>query len=78
MSTSINDGGPAFPRTGAESHTSPQPGMSLRDWFAGQASVGLLASPSTKITASSQELAEACYEFADAMLAARERKGGES
>lgn len=47
-------------------------GMSLRDWFAGQA---LAASDWTsgggEITAS--KYSAACYEFADAMLAEREK-----
>lgn len=36
-----NDGGPAFPQIG---RMFPVSGMSLRDWFAGQALSGLLAS----------------------------------
>ena len=35
MST-INDGGPAFPRHAYDGHD----GMTLRDWFAGQALAG--------------------------------------
>lgn len=42
MSTPINDGGPAFPRNGMVYPNGqieyPTEGMSLRDWFAGQAS----------------------------------------
>lgn len=39
-----NDGGPAFPVTFEHSEaTSEKPGMSLRDYFAGQALAGLLA-----------------------------------
>jgi len=48
----VNDGGPAFP-FGQVSETTGQPingffnpGMSLRDWFAGQALSGLMANPS--------------------------------
>jgi len=37
----INDGGQAFP---CASNNFDSPGMSLRDWFAGQALQGLLAS----------------------------------
>lgn len=53
------------------------PGMSLRDWFAGQALVGLLAASGTLRApkGSSDVLCEAMaiasYEFADAMLTAR-------
>lgn len=40
--TAPNDGGPAFPQI--DSFTDPlRRGMSLRDWFAGQALAGLLA-----------------------------------
>lgn len=40
MSTT-NDGGPAFPVPG---NPATQPGMSLRDWFAGQAMAAMVAS----------------------------------
>lgn len=39
MSQPIDDGGPAFPRTGTDGTIQPQSGMTLRDWFAGQESV---------------------------------------
>jgi hypothetical protein len=39
-----NDGGQAFPIAYPESHSIKVSGMSLRDWFAGQALAGLLAS----------------------------------
>jgi hypothetical protein len=44
MSTPINDGGPAFPMTGEECHNLrySQPGMTLRDYFAGQALAGFV------------------------------------
>lgn len=38
----MNDGGPAFPTEKWEC-VETIPGMSLRDWFAGQAVIGLLA-----------------------------------
>lgn len=46
-------------------------GMTLRDWFAGQALIGLTGSP--------HRAAEAAYEYADAMLEARSKPadGGE-
>jgi len=49
-------------------------GMTLRDWFAGQAIAGLLASPTTRRDATPKDLAEAAYLTAYAMLAAREVK----
>lgn len=63
----INDGGPAFPtRYHEDMH-----GMTLRDWFAGQALAGLVTDYSTK---EAKLLARHCYEYADAMLEAREVK----
>lgn len=41
MSNPIDDGGPAFPNN--DSHGCAYTGMTLRDWFAGQALPGLLA-----------------------------------
>jgi hypothetical protein len=75
-----NDGGPAFPRpnlqqageVNAENDMCYREwgaeGMSLRDWFAGQALQGMCAAnPKT----SSVELAAFCYAMAGAMLAER-------
>ena len=65
----INDGGTAFPSiTG--------PGMTLRDWFAGQAMQGFLTNelPSgiaSELTGESR-LSKAAYLVADAMIAARD------
>jgi hypothetical protein len=60
------DGGPAFP---AESFAAQQcPGMTLRDWFAGQALASFV--PDT-----AQNKAEAAYAIADAMLAERAKFG---
>lgn len=65
--TCIHDGGPAFPPFhDPQSHAS---GMTLRDWFAGQALVGLLAHPSDENPA---DMPYAAYKLADAMLKARE------
>ena len=71
MSTPINDGGPAFPDDRS------QVGMTLRDYLAAQALAGQLAfSPSDPFKKYHQpeEVAAACFRFADAMLAAREGK----
>lgn len=47
------------------------PGMSLRDWFAGQALAGMFAcGPGSHLSFS--EASEAAYNYADAMIAARE------
>jgi hypothetical protein len=48
-------------------------GGELRDWFAGQALVGWLADGSAT---NCEEVAAEAYAFADAMLAARQQKGG--
>jgi len=66
-----NDGGPAFPR-GDPTHGGDH-GMSLRDWFAGQALAGLLANPKLDEIAPVEEMpksiAKCAYEASDAMLA---------
>jgi hypothetical protein len=70
----INDGGPAFPKQSADGEW--YEGMSLRDWFAGQALVGLLASghPSYNLADTDQNAQYAAfraYVMAEEMLAAR-------
>ncbi len=73
----IKDGGCAFPFV--DGFNQPSPGMTLRDYFAAKALVGIchfwvqartevstIADPNPKI------VAEMAYEFADAMLEARE------
>jgi hypothetical protein len=67
MST-INDGGSAFPRHAYDGHY----GMTLRDWFAGQALAGLIADQSRD--GSADDRARYAYAYADAMLRAREVK----
>ena len=73
MSTPINDGGPAFPYR--ETENSGQYwhhyGMTLRDYFAGQALAGVLSDWHPTAT---RQTASQAYEIADAMLAAREAK----
>jgi hypothetical protein len=63
-------GGAAFPRALVPGQDNGEPGMTLRDWFAGQALAGLMADPGTFDTPH-KRLAESCYGMADAMLAAR-------
>jgi len=70
--SSHSDGGPAFPGKGTEKdpRTSAdrevdEPGMSLRDWFAGQALAIIF--PEIKV------VARASYEIADAMLKERNK-----
>lgn len=80
------DGGPAFPtrsNVGANDFIS---GMTLRDWFAGQALAGIMANPERwrdiqrlydkgKMTYddASKSNATKAYSIADAMIAEREK-----
>jgi len=75
MST-INDGGPAFPFQCQGPTTAPEIyyGMSLRDWFAGQALAGILAADSSTQSIGFVEAADLALGYADAMLKAREEK----
>jgi hypothetical protein len=59
-------GGPAFPAPAGVSHITEQ-GMTLRDYFASKAMEGLIANNSTN----AQEIAQAAYIVADAMLERR-------
>ena len=69
---SINDGGPAFPFQDGYGRVS---GMTLRDWFAGQALAGVTSSVNDEISVGQVEgIAEIAYALADAMLRAREVK----
>jgi hypothetical protein len=68
--TTIDDGGPAFPRP----MVAAAPGMTLRDWFAGQALAGLLACGEAHDEHTDSVTAGAAYKMADAMLKAREVK----
>lgn len=85
----MKDGGPVFPEafvydesvgmaggfvTATEAGAAP--GMTLRDWFAGQAVVAI---PHIECGSDldNDELAEAAYRIADKMLAAREEGGGD-
>lgn len=86
MSTK-QDGGPAFPQHGwtkdpeiLKRMQESGMGMTLRDWFAGQAMSGAISSDRWYIyftcgndnpDASALELAKASYRVADAMLKAR-------
>ena len=81
-----NDGGPAFPTAielGESYAKVIQPGMSLRDWFAGQALAGDMAAQGDVLGEWLNDVndehinyrAVFFYRFADAMIAAREKGG---
>lgn len=76
MSDPRKDGGQAFPLDVANQvfEGNYQPGMSLRDYFAGQAMIGLSMNWGITRVDSIQfpKAAASCYEAADAMLRARE------
>ena len=87
MSTPINDGGAAFPslQKVREDHPDGQlhwiqaGGMTLRDYFAGQALAGMCAGITRFhseipdiIVNRPNDLSEIAFVYADAMLAARE------
>jgi len=70
-----NDGGPAFPSE--QGHTpfgtwnqTYESGMTLRDWFAGQALIGIATNPGGLDT-DTGEWASLAYHVADKMLAER-------
>lgn len=76
-----NDGGPAFPYVaegGQNNGCSPEleHGMSLRDWFAGQAMAAIIGKiPFEEFPedfSPYKKTAIGAYDYADAMLAARE------
>lgn len=79
------DGGPAFPRPAStDEHSQPcnvfveQAGMSLRDWFAGQALAGISGHLRGALKKENETTHQAdarwAYRQADAMLAERDRK----
>ena len=62
---------PAFPMAVPENWDSIQDGMTLRDYFAGQALQGLIARSSGIRVADADIMARGCYAYANAMLAER-------
>ncbi len=63
---SDKDGGPAFPET----ENYGRSGMTLRDWFAGQAVVGMRANPANELAA---HVSSWAYAIADSMLKERQK-----
>jgi hypothetical protein len=68
MSATRINGGFAFPSVGFTS------GMTLRDYFAGQALAGFCAAPHDLRNHTDKVMAIGAYRAADAMLAARKAK----
>ena len=66
--TDRHDGGPAFPRNG-QSYFDTKDGMTLLDWFAGQALAGLASNDDN--AAAPSFIADEAYIIAEAMLVAR-------
>ena len=64
----INDGGAAFPCPATENH-SGQGGMTLRDYFAGQALLALAKENQTEFGV--DEITRLCGRYADSMLKER-------
>lgn len=64
-------GGPAFPTLADNGHAMNQDGMTLRDYFAAKAVQAYLTAPDTGWEF--DEVADAAYEMADAMLKERSK-----
>lgn len=75
----IDNGGPAFPCEGGEaSGLHPDPGMTLRDYFAAAAMQGMYAGLGAAARVGPKHFAAdaaAFYQVADAMLAERAKRG---
>ena len=67
----MTDNPPAFPNTGNRFDGRIAEGMTLRDWFAGQALAGLYASETDDTEYEAAYAARRSYVIADAMLAER-------
>ena len=72
-----DNGGPAFPfvaeeTDGGHAYKENHYGMSIRDWFAGQALAGLSGWAHVLPDPDKLEAGRRCYALADAMLEARE------
>lgn len=74
--SAINNGGPAFPIPLNDGQSwvgmNEFDGMTLRDYFAAKAMQGFAADPNAAWTAGANGMARCAYEWADAMLKARE------
>ena len=64
-------GGPAFPETPL---SGGHPGMTLRDWFAGQALAGIVSRPGVCLSEESSGAAVMAYQIADMMISERNKQ----
>lgn len=71
MSDIKNDGGAAFPLPISSSTTYRTNGMTLRDYFAGQAINGFVSTNNRLNESEPLNIAKRAYRIADAMLKAR-------
>jgi len=76
----MHNGGPAFPKSGFYTEESdskfdnePESGMSLRDYFAGQALSGMCSIEDGNRMSCREEAAKTAFELADAMLTERQK-----
>ena len=70
--TQDKTGGPAFPNSVQPDFQWAESGMTLRDWFAGQALAGILANPARLDNL--VNTTEGAYTIADAMIKSRGNK----
>ena len=66
----MNTGGSAFQADGPSEEQFDATGMTLRDWFAGQALVSMRA----ELGGEDSEIAKYAYDLADAMIAERDKE----
>lgn len=72
----VNNGGPAFPSICESVNGVPMAkGLTVRDYFAAKAMQAEISRQSYGIEDAARDVADAAYEYADAMLAAREVPG---
>ena len=67
----MNTGGPAFPTSADNGHSTNQDGMTLRDYFAAKAMQSINSRPDYD-DVPAEFIAQDAYALADAMLKARE------
>ena len=74
------DGGPAYPQMrvwnaaiAEYEDTQQYPGMTLRDYFAGQALAGAMSTVGNVLAIEFNDMVKDCYDAADAMIAERNK-----